>query len=119
MKVCVSLTPSTLPSSSNSSSALESPPAKKFGQDFEETGVKKLFIVLLEKIPENYENVRSLFLALDLSCIPFTLACDCKMANIICGIQSHAATISSPGKLHHHSELLELSAIKQLPFKKP
>lgn len=60
-------------------------------KQFRDSGVKKLFILALtEAIQENYENVLSLWSALDINKFIGTIAVELKRANILCGIMSHS-----------------------------
>ena len=57
-----------------------------------DTGVKQqLIVAIAENMPENYENIKSIFALLGIGNTPFFIACDMKVANILCGIQSHSS----------------------------
>jgi hypothetical protein len=56
-------------------------------------GVKKVFILSLTPVQENYENVSQLWTRLDINSIkmPFTIATDLKLANILLGLMAHGS----------------------------
>ncbi|PAA77883.1 hypothetical protein BOX15_Mlig011119g7 [Macrostomum lignano] len=85
LKICISVTDSDgLPAQASMPG-----PSNRFLN----SGVKKLFVLaIVEDVKECYENVKTLLSTMDISSFLFTLACDFKLANIICGIQSHAST---------------------------
>ena len=65
---------------------------KKTRYSLKQGGVKKLIILgIVEDIPENYDNAKIVFEALNLTLLDFCLSSDLKLINIICGIQSHSA----------------------------
>ena len=78
------------------------PHAKKFAVQnskgsapakFKDSGVKKLLLLaIVEGIPETYDNVKVIFMALDIEHVDFCLACDLKLTNIVFGLQSHSST---------------------------
>jgi hypothetical protein len=58
-----------------------------------DSGVKKqLIVAIAENLPENYENLKAIFSLLGQVGSPFFVACDMKVANILCGIQSHSSS---------------------------
>ncbi len=60
---------------------------------FQDTGVKKLFIVgIVANVQENYHNVKILLQACQATKLNFTLATDMKLANILCGIMQHGSS---------------------------
>ena len=72
------------------SPVLKSP--KLCSSSFKDSGVKKqLLIAISEGMPETYENIQNLLKLTQSNSIHFVLFCDMKVANIICGIQSHAS----------------------------
>ena len=72
--------------------SLESEAPGKENSDFLASGVKKLFIIaLVEDISENHFNISKIFELMDLENIHFKFVCDLKVANILCGLQSHAS----------------------------
>jgi len=73
-----------------------SPEMKKrklaFHQHSLSTSVKKLFIVsIVEDVTESHANIGSLLKNLNLEKVNLVVACDLKVANILCGIQSHSS----------------------------
>ena len=61
-------------------------------EDFLSSGVKKLFIIaLVENITENYFNISKVLQLLDLEHLHFKFVSDLKVANIVCGLQSHSS----------------------------
>ena len=82
-KICVSLLP-------RSESEPNQSTKHKF---FADSGVKKL--LLLAAVPdmaESYDNIKALFQLLSLGGITVNaVAADMKVANLICGLQSHAS----------------------------
>lgn len=59
-----------------------------------DSSVKKLFIIgLVPNIKENYQNALTVWLQLQLDNIslPYTIATDLKLANILCGLMSHGS----------------------------
>ncbi len=65
---------------------------KKFKNDSLSSGVKKIFIIsIAENISETHENIQKILKPLDLEKIKFIVACDLKVANLLCGIQSHSS----------------------------
>ncbi len=57
-----------------------------------DTGVKsQLIVAIAENVPETYENVQELLNLIQFKDVSFCISCDLKMANIICGIQSHSS----------------------------
>ena len=56
------------------------------------SGVKKIFIIsIAENISETHKNIQKILKPLCLEKIKFIVACDLKIANLLCGIQSHAS----------------------------
>lgn len=56
------------------------------------TGINKLLIIAIaEDIKENYSNLSIILNLLELDKIKFVVASDLKIANLLCGIQSHAS----------------------------
>ncbi|PAA89846.1 hypothetical protein BOX15_Mlig027848g1 [Macrostomum lignano] len=69
-------------------------PVKKLAcsRQFLNSGVKKLMIIAIAPdVSETYLNVKLLLDSLNLQAISFTVACDLKLANIVIGLQNHAA----------------------------
>lgn len=57
-----------------------------------DTGVKRqLIVAIAENVSETYENVKLMMNIIQLNDVSFCISCDLKMANIICGIQSHSS----------------------------
>ena len=68
---------------------------KSLAQD---TGVKRqLLIAIGEDVPESYDNLKKILHLIDLSNVYFVISCDLKVANILCGIQAHQASIHAAG----------------------
>ena len=57
------------------------------------SGVKRQMLVAIgEELPENYNNVRQLWSLIQAGSSEFVISCDMKLANILCGLQSHASS---------------------------
>ena len=57
-----------------------------------DTGVKRqLIVAIAEDVPEIYDNVKELFNLIKASDFYFHISCDLKIANILCGLQSHSS----------------------------
>ena len=72
-----------------------SPPRKKLltQRTAKDSSVKRQMLVALsEGLPENFENVRQILSLIKLDKVNFVVSCDMKLANILCGLQSHAST---------------------------
>ncbi len=73
------------------------PPVSKkpvCGNRFRDSGVKKLLIVgILPGVEENYHNVTTLLdtVKFNTTTVPFSLATDVKLANILCGTMQHSS----------------------------
>nr|XP_047138903.1 uncharacterized protein LOC124814863 [Hydra vulgaris] len=70
------------------------PPNKRFltSSTSKDSGVKQQFLVAVaEGVQENYSNVKLILSLISISEINFVVSCDMKLANIICGLQSHAS----------------------------
>ena len=128
-KICLGMT--ELPEETSIS------PAKKKKKPVNEqshlsSGVKKIFILLIaEEITENYSNIAFFLQQLNLENIKLIIACDLKVANILCGIQSHASkhpccfcdvnsdnllqsgALRTFGSLRYYSEQFKSSTSKQ------
>ncbi len=64
-------------------------------QEKKDGSVKRLVIIaLVPNIPENYDNAKIILDKLKINelPLPYTLATDLKLANIICGLMSHGST---------------------------
>ena len=70
-----------------------SPPSKKpLFKNFKDSGVKRqLLVAIAENVSENYDNAKQILDKLCLERMSFVLSCDMKLANIICGLQSHSS----------------------------
>jgi hypothetical protein len=97
-----------------------SPPSKKpLFKNFKDSGVKRqLLVAIAENVSENYDNVKQILDKLCLERMSFVLSCDMKLANIICGLQSHSSAhpctwcdIESKN-LHHSGELRTFGSIR-------
>ena len=72
-----------------------SPPRKKLltQRTAKDSSVKRQMLVALsEGLPENFENVRQILSLIKLDKVNFVVSCVMKLANILCGLQSHAST---------------------------
>ena len=72
-----------------------SPPCKKTltSQVAKESGVKRqLLVAVAEEVPQNYNNVRKILNLIYPEGAHFLISCDLKLANIICGLQSHSSS---------------------------
>ena len=61
---------------------------------FKDSGVKKIFLVAtVPNVPENYENVKKLWMNMGLSNFDrrFTIATDLKLCNILVGLMTHSS----------------------------
>lgn len=56
-----------------------------------DTGVNKLLIAAIGDIPETYENLKTLIDLIQWNDVLFFISCDMKVANLLCGIQSHSS----------------------------
>ena len=57
-----------------------------------DTGVKKqIIIAIAENVSETYENIKTILGLINPHNVDFIVSCDMKMANILCGIQSHSS----------------------------
>lgn len=65
----------------------------KSTKKFKDSSVKKLFILALApNTQENYENVKLLWLSLQINCFPFIVSTDLKLANLLIGIMAHSSS---------------------------
>lgn len=74
---------------------LNSPSKKKsaVGKKYKNSGVKKVIVLLIvEQVPEKRENIEKLFRLLNIGSIDHSVVCDCKMQNLILGINAHGGT---------------------------
>ena len=92
----------------------------KENKEFLPSGVKKLFIIaLVEDISENYSNISKILQLLDLENIHFKFVCDLKVANILCGLQSHSSKHPccycdvSKDELHQKGNLQSFGSLRQ------
>lgn len=70
---------------------VKNPANESIVDDIEESwanSVKKVVILAdVHNVPENYNNIKTLWYQIGLQKIKLICSCDHKMANIICGIQ--------------------------------
>ena len=67
------------------------------GEKYKDTGVKQIYVLaLVPKIPENYENIKTILAELDLEGFSYNLASDFKLINMVCGQQGHRSTYPCP-----------------------
>ena len=60
---------------------------------FKDTGVKKLIVLaIVQDIPENHSTLRAMLKILDLKRLSPKFSVDLKVANLLCGLQSHSCT---------------------------
>ena len=72
-----------------------SPPSKKAAASpiVRDSGVKKLLpIAIAEDVPKNYNNVQKILYLIGIEKVHLVLSIDLKLANIVCGFQSHASS---------------------------
>ena len=75
--------------------ALESPPQKRLltQRIVKDTSVKRQMLVAVsEDLPETYSNVEQIWSLIKDNAINFFAICDLKLANIICGLQTHSSS---------------------------
>ena len=73
----------------------KSPPAKKIltTQLAKDSGVKRqLLVALAEDLPKNYNNIKTVLGLICTENVNFVISCDYKVANNLCGPQSHASS---------------------------
>ena len=73
----------------------ESPPQKRLLTDrlAKDTGVKRqMLVAVAEEHPETYENVRQTWLLIQVDGVKAVVACDLRLANILCGLQAHSSS---------------------------
>ena len=83
LKVCLSLFDLTA-----------SPSKNVLAKKFKDSGVKKVIIIgITPNVPENYVNVKKLWLSIGLQSMQksFTIATDLKLCNILLGLMSHSS----------------------------
>lgn len=93
----------------------DGPAAKKF----RDNGVKKLFIIGMANVQENYHNVKALWSTIGIKNCEGTTATDLKLANILAGLMSHSSThpctycIAKSGGLIESGELRTIGDISE------
>ena len=55
-----------------------------------DTGVKRQEIISIAEVPESYKNIKALLDLINTNNVRFIISCDLKVANLVCGIQSHS-----------------------------
>ena len=88
---------------------------------FKDSGVKKIFLLAVAPIQENYYNLNKIWQKLNLNDLlkdDATISTDLKLANLICGIGTHASTFpctwctAEKNKLHLKGTIRTISEIK-------
>ena len=51
-----------------------------------------IVLAIVEKLPERYENIKTLMELLNIEKFTFFVCCDLKLQNVIVGIQAHGST---------------------------
>ena len=70
----------------------QNPQFKFLDHEIQSSGVKKLFVIgIVEDISETYENIKNFLSGLKIEKVKPVVGCDLKVANILCGLQSHAS----------------------------
>lgn len=96
---------------------------KVLSKSFKTSGVKKLFIIgLVPDVPENYWNLKSLWLLIGIHklTIDFTIASDMKICNILLGLMAHGSLHPcswcdvEKGNLHSCGNQRTIGSLKQL-----
>ena len=65
---------------------------QKSKSKFLDSGVKKLLIIAITfEVQELYENIQAILRILKIQNLDFIIACGLKLANVLCGLQSHAS----------------------------
>lgn len=86
---------------------------------FLDTGVKRLFIIALACVQENYENVSWLWSLIGLKNFEGSIATDLKLANILAGLMCHSSTypctycVAKSGELQQDAECRTVGDILQ------
>ena len=63
------------------------------GNKYTDGGVKKIFLLaIVESVRENYNNLLAITQPLTLHSMNYTIAANLKVANLLCGLQSHASS---------------------------
>ena len=73
----------------------ESPPQKCLLTDrlAKDTGVKhQMLVAVVEELPETFENVCQIWSLIQVDWVNAIVACDLKLANILCGLQAHSSS---------------------------
>lgn len=88
---------------------------------FKDSGVKKMFLIAVAPIQENYHNVNKIWQKLNLNNLlknNATISTDLKLANLLCGIGTHASKFpctwctAENNQLHSKGAMRSISNIK-------